>query len=127
MRRVVSSQRHTRRYVGGTPFTYDGLNRLVAVPGGGTTTSVTYDPLGRIHQVTSGGVTSDWLWDGDRLVAEYNSSGGLLARYAHGPNPDEPLTEWRGTVRGWFHADTQGSVIAATALWPNESRLGPGR
>ena len=63
-------------------FTYDVLNRLVQVPGGGTTTSVTYDPLGRIHQVTSGGVTSDWLWDGDRLVAEYNSAGTLTARYA---------------------------------------------
>ena len=97
---------------GSFTYGYDVENRLTSVAG---TPSLTpsYDPLGRLRQVTTGGATTDWLWDGDRLVAEYNSGGTLTARYAHGPGPDEPIADW--TVRDlptFFHQDHQNTTIA---------------
>ncbi|GAM96814.1 wall associated protein [alpha proteobacterium U9-1i] len=53
--------------------------------------SIGYDPLGRLRQSTASGATTDYLCDGDRLVAEFSSSGTLLRRYAHGPAIDEPI------------------------------------
>lgn len=115
--------------VGGTAFThdlrgnltsdgvrtygYDVENRLTSVSGGGASVTLAYDPLGRLRRVTSGGVASDWLWDGDRLVGEYTSTGTLIARYAHGTGPDEPLANWTNrTAPTFFHADHQGSIVA---------------
>ena len=63
--------------------------------------------------MTSGGLATDWLWDGDRLVAEYDALGALTARYAHGPGPNEPLANWTNrTAPTFFHADHQGSIVA---------------
>ena len=68
---------------GATSFVYDAENRLVSANGG--TKTLTYDPLGRLFQITSGSSTTQLLYDGDRLVAEYNGSGGTLwRRYVHG-------------------------------------------
>ena len=40
-------------------------------------------------------VTTEFLYDGDRLVAEYDPSRSagnqLLRRYVHGPGVDEPI------------------------------------
>ncbi|QLQ13377.1 MAG: hypothetical protein HZY74_08920 [Brevundimonas sp.] len=69
--------------------------------------------VGRLGILTSGGVATDWLWDGDRLVAEYNAGGTLTARYLQGTGPDEPLAQIAGTRR-WLLGDTQGSIIAET-------------
>lgn len=98
---------------GSRTYGYDLENRLTSISSPGLTLS--YDPLGRLRAVTTGGVTTSWLWDGDRLVAEYDGAGTLTARYAHGPGPDEPLADWLGTTnatRLWFHADHQNTTIA---------------
>ena len=61
------------------------------------------------------GVTTQFLYDGDRLLAEYNGSGTLLRRYVHGPGIDEPIVWYEGTGltnRRWLHTDERGSVIA---------------
>ncbi|NBB51533.1 hypothetical protein GVN24_24920 [Rhizobium sp. CRIBSB] len=99
---------------GARTYGYDLDNHLTSVAGAQALT-LAYDPLGRLRQVTSGGATTTWLWDGDRLVAEYDGTGALSARYAHGPGPDEPLVDWFKTTsagRLWFHTDHQNSVIA---------------
>lgn len=96
---------------GSLTYTYDLENRLTTITGSPSLT-LAYDPLGRLRQVTTGGVTTDWLWDGDKLVAEYNSSGTLIASYAHGPGPDEPLAVTASGVRQWFQADHQNTTIA---------------
>jgi RHS repeat-associated protein len=94
-------------------YTYDVENRLTGIGGGGASVTLAYDPLGRLRRVTSGGVATDWLWDGDRLVAEYTDKGGLIARYAHGPGPDEPLADWTNReLPTFFHTDHQGSIVA---------------
>ncbi len=98
-------------------FTYDPENHLLSETGGSATETLAYDPLGRLQQETAGGVVTQFLYDGDALVAEYNSSGTILRRYAHGPAADNPLIWFEGatTTSGganYLIADRQGSIIA---------------
>jgi YD repeat-containing protein len=77
---------------------------------------LSYDPLGRLWQVASPAGTTRFLYDGDRLVLEYNGGGTVLRAYDHGTGPDEPLVWYEavpgGTSRRYLHADHQGSIIA---------------
>ncbi|HEY6642865.1 RHS repeat-associated core domain-containing protein [Povalibacter sp.] len=99
---------------GATNFVYDAENRLVSASGAKNAT-LTYDPMGRLFQISATGGTTQFLYDGDRLVAEYNGSGTLLRRYVHGTGVDEPLLWYEGaglaTRRGLF-ANHQGSIVA---------------
>ena len=81
---------------GTTTYAYDTENRLKTVTGGAGLT-LTYDPLGRLYRVTSAGVTTQFVYDGDRLIAEYNASGTVLRRYVHGAGVDEPLVWYEGS------------------------------
>ncbi len=101
-----------------TNFLYDTENRLTSASGAKTAT-LTYDPLGRLYQVTSAGVTTRFVYDGDRLIAEYNTAGTVQRRYVHGAAVDEPLVWYEGasvssTSRRYLHADQQGSIIATS-------------
>jgi RHS repeat-associated protein len=101
---------------GATSFVYDAENRLVSASGAKNAT-LTYDPMGRLFQISSGSSTTQFLYDGDRLVAEYNGSGTLLRRYVHGAGADEPLLWYEGsglTSRRGLFANHQGSIIAVT-------------
>ncbi len=96
---------------------YDVENRLLSVTGGGPGLALTYDPLGRLRQSTSGSTVIQFLYDGDRLVAEYSGTGTLLRRYAHGPGIDEPVVWYEGsglTTRNFLHADERGSIVASS-------------
>ncbi len=82
---------------------------------GGHNATLVYDPLGRLFQVG----TTRFLYDGDALVAECNTSGTLLRRYVHGSNAaaDDPLLWYEGatvssTTRRQLFADHQGSIVA---------------
>jgi len=100
---------------GSRSFTYDIENRLLSVSGS-SSLNVTYDPLGRLLTTGSGGGATRYLYDGDKLVAEYNG-GTLVRRYVHGAGMDEPLVWYEGaavTDRRWLHTDHQGSVIATS-------------
>jgi RHS repeat-associated protein len=104
---------------GATTFYYDTENRLTSA-GGAKYATLTYDPLGRLYQVASPAGTTRFLYDGDRLIAEYSSSGVLLRRYVHGASVDEPLVWYEGasvspSSRRYLHADHQGSIVALTA------------
>lgn len=102
---------------GSVSYQYDVENRLVAVSGAKSAT-LAYDPMGRLYQTNSGATgTTRFLYDGDALVAEYDSSGTLLRRYVHGPEIDEPLLWYEGsavssTTRRILRGDQQGSIIA---------------
>jgi len=100
---------------GASTFTYDPENRLASATGAKSAT-LNYDPLGRLFQVVSGSVTTRFLYDGNQLIAEYNSSGTLLRRYVHGAGLNEPIVWYEGasvgTNRRYFHADNQGSIVA---------------
>jgi len=97
-------------------YSYDVENRLVGVSGA-TTMTLAYDPLGRLRQTTGASGTTQFLYDGDRLVAEYDGAGVVTSRYAHAAGVDNPVVWYAGstlTNRHWLLADTQGSIIATT-------------
>jgi RHS repeat-associated protein len=101
---------------GSTAYVYDAENRLVRASGA-TNATLAYDPLGRLWQVSGGAGTTRFVYDGDRLVAEYNGAGSLLRRYVHGPGVDEPVVWYEGAgvgagSRRYLHTDHQGSVVA---------------
>lgn len=99
-----------------TTFTYDAENRLTGASGL-INGSLGYDPTGRMVVASSPSSWTRLLYDGDDLLAEFNSSGTLLRRYLHGPGEDEPLVQYEGadlSAKRFFHADQQGSVIALT-------------
>lgn len=102
-------------------FCYDLENHLTgeAASGGNACSSPTYalsyDPLGRLHSTTASGTATELLYDGDRLVGEYTSSGTMLRRYVHGPGVDEPIVWYEGsalTDRRHLITDRQGSIAA---------------
>ena len=106
---------------GTNSYVYDIENRLVKATTGSTVTNLTYDPLGRLFQIDKGtsGTTTKFLYDGDALVAEFNSSNAVIQRYVHGSNAaaDDPLVWYEGsglTYKRWLHSDRLGSIVAAT-------------
>jgi RHS repeat-associated protein len=126
---------------GSTSFVYDAENRLVSASGA-KTASLAYDPLGRLWQTSGGSAgTTRFLYDGDRLLMEFDGAGALLRSYVHGDGADEPLVWYEnagGFSRRFLHADHQGSIVAVAAqdgsaiaingydAWgiPNASNLG---
>lgn len=103
-------------FADGTTYAYDVENRLISASGT-TSATLTYDPMGRLNTTVSGGMTTRFLYDGDELVAEYDSAGTLLRRYVHGPNTDEPFFWYEGNVFGSgsrrvLRADHQGSPVS---------------
>lgn len=109
---------------GARTFTYDVESRLTSVSGPASLT-LTYDPLGRLRQSTSASGGTQFLYEGNRLVGEYNVSGTLLRRYVHGPGIDEPLVWYEGaglTDRRWLAADHQGTIVASTNMGGTTTR-----
>jgi RHS repeat-associated protein len=101
---------------GVTTYGYDVENRLISASGGHNAT-LTYDPLGRLLKIVSGSNTTQFLYDGDALVAELNSSGAWLNRYVHGPQVDDPLIWYAGATvssgtRQSLQRDHQGSIVS---------------
>jgi len=105
---------------GAVNFTYDVENRLISASGAKNAT-LKYDPLGRLYEVNGGSAatTTRFLYDGDALVGEYNSSGTMVHRYVHGNGVDQPLVWYDGgtvnaTNRRHMFANWQGSITAVT-------------
>jgi RHS repeat-associated core domain len=101
----------------GWSYQYDNQNRLKQASKSGTTVTLTYDATGQLNSTTHNGSKLTYLYDGDELVAEYNSSGTLLRRYIHGIGVDDPLIRYDGTgtsSRRYLHSDERGTIIAET-------------
>ncbi len=103
---------------GSVTYTYDIENRLKTASGAKSAT-LEYDPMGRLYETSGGGTTTRFLYDGDALVAEYNTSGAVVKRYVHGMGVDNPLIEYAGSSvsssnRRNLYADRLGSITAIT-------------
>jgi RHS repeat-associated protein len=97
-------------------YTYDVENRLLTASGP-TAVTLSYDPLGRLQQTMVGTAQTQYLYDGTKLVAEYDGSGNALRRYVHGPGTDDPVIWYEGSTlatRYYLHADERGTIIAAS-------------
>ena len=96
-------------------------NRLTQVLNAGTETDLVYDAVDRVWQTVTGpqsnGTITRLLYDGDRLIEEWDANtGNILRRYVHGVGTDEPLVWYEGATasdatRRYLHADHQGSII----------------
>ena len=94
-------------------YIYDSSNMLMTASNGA---ALTYDPTGRLLSIAQGGVTTKFLYDGTRLIAEYNGSNTLLRRYVHGDGVDDPIVWYDSagtTNKRDLFKDERGSVIAA--------------
>jgi len=99
-------------------YTYDFSNRLTSASGS-PTANLSYDPIGRLYQVAAGS-TVRFVYDGADVIAEVDTSGGVLRRYVHGAGMDEPLVWFEGAGhsasgtpdRRHLYADERGSVVA---------------
>ena len=100
---------------GARSYVYDIENRLTSTSNG---VMLAYDPLGRLWR-TAGGAqgASQFLYDGDRLAAEYDADTGAMRRRFMFAGQDEPILEDAGGAMNcsgtrFLHTDHQGSVIA---------------
>ncbi|MFK0300631.1 RHS repeat-associated core domain-containing protein [Brevundimonas sp. NPDC090276] len=97
----------------GGAYAYDVENRLISGPGGA---SLIWDPLGRLFQSSSSSrAATRYLYDGDKLTAEYDDVGNMLRRYVHSDGADTPLVWYEGagvTAPQHLYADHQGSIVA---------------
>jgi len=77
-----------------------------------------YDNADRLRRADEGGTGTRFRYDGDMLIAEYDTAGNLLRRYVHGPGVDEPLVQYTGTgltSRRFNFADERGSVVLVSS------------
>ncbi len=56
--------------------------------------------------------TTNYLYEGDNLLEEVDSSGNVLARYTQGSGLDEPLAVLRSGTTTYYEADGLGSVTS---------------
>ena len=109
-------------------YRYDKENRLVEkraqIVGSGCPVtnytgtlqaSLSYDPMGRLFQVTGPTTNTRFLYDGDELVAEYDSSGTMGNRYVHSDSADDPVVLYDGAAVGpaartFLLSDERGSI-----------------
>ena len=86
------------------------------MPGSNSTASFEYDPFGRRIRKEEGGVATNFLYDGDRVYAEYDADWDLTARYTtEGPSYFDPLISMRrGGSSSFYVLDQIGSVRGLT-------------
>ena len=89
----------------------DAVNRLVDVDG---TITYNYDAQGRRTSKTVNGTVTKYVYDGARVIAEFDGAGQLLRKYIYGPGLDEPVLMQSGTSRYYYLFDSLGSVIGLT-------------
>jgi len=97
-----------------TTYGYDYENRLISI----TETNkpniaYKYDYIGRRIEKNIGGTITKYVYDGDNIIAEYDDSNNLVARYVYGPSIDEPIRmeKLAGTPQiCYYHFDALGSV-----------------
>jgi RHS repeat-associated protein len=95
-------------------YSYDSENRLISAAKTGTTATYTYDAFGRRVGKTVNGVVTTFLYDEDQIIAEYDGSGALQAKYIYGARIDEPIRVERGGQSYYYHYDGLGSVTNLT-------------
>lgn len=94
-------------------YTYDIDNHLVTGP---NSASLSYDPAGRLYQTSATGFsTARLLYDGGKIIGEFDTGGTLQRRYVWGLSGPIVWYEGSGTAtRRWLIPDDHGSIISVT-------------
>jgi len=107
------------QYYNGNTFAWDGRTFCGAWVGPGYFYAYTYDDEGRLTQKTGEGFTTDYVYDGDRLIAEMHDWYTIVYVYDHGNVPigmKYRATEDTLWTNYWFEKNLQGDIIA---IWDN--------
>ncbi len=104
-------------------YAYDSENRLVAATTPAHNVAYTCDARDlRLARDVDGTVTT-FVYDGNRVIAEYDGGGQLVRRYVYGVSIDEvlrmdvPVTPGGPDIaRYCYHADALGSVVALSGV-----------
>jgi len=93
-------------------FAYDARNRFTAVgvAGSGVTRFARYPDSRLLSRTEPNGATTYYIYNRDNVLQELDSSGAVSARYTSG-EVDEWLSQRRGGVTTFYHADALGSII----------------
>ena len=95
----------------GTQYTYDALGQLTCIDfPDHTYASYQYDALGNRVQKNINGTVTNYAYSGGQILAEYDGSWTLHARYVYAPGIDRPLAMWRDGKWYFFVRDRLGSV-----------------
>jgi RHS repeat-associated protein len=85
--------------------------RTTVAGGGTTTTKFGYDGFGRRVRKRVGTQTTWYVWQGQQVVAEYDSATGALQRhYTYYPGTDRPHSLGTTAARYYFLTDGRGNV-----------------
>jgi RHS repeat-associated protein len=80
----------------------------------GKTYNLLYDALGRCVKRDLNGTTTYYIYDGEKPIVEYNSSGGIVGRNVYGKGIDEILMRTNPGVNNgdpiYYADDHEGSV-----------------
>jgi RHS repeat-associated protein len=106
----------TEKASGGvTTYAYDALHQLVRVDRpDGVVARYRYDALGRRSEKSVDGVITRYVYNREDIVLEFDGSNTLTARYSHGGDIDQPLSQQRDGQSYFYHADHQGSIRQIT-------------
>ncbi|MBU2540802.1 MAG: hypothetical protein KJ593_02770 [Candidatus Omnitrophica bacterium] len=98
-----------------TSYIYNLGNQLISIDfPNSTSVQYTYDGLGRRIEKNVNGTITRYIYDNEDIIAEYDGTNTLQAKYLHGPGIDEPLNIERGGQTYWYHVDGLGSITALT-------------
>lgn len=100
-----------------TSFQFDTLNRLTALTKTGTSASYQYDHAGRRIKKEVNGVGRWFMYDGYRLIAEFDGAGSLLKRYGYLPSSYSPYSVADAT--GYYSVLSDGMGVPRVLI--NES------
>jgi RHS repeat-associated protein len=101
----------------GISYTYINDERLRTVTSTGNNYTLAYDALGRCVKRTLNSITTYYVYDGEKPVLEYNSSGAIVGRNLYGKAIDEILLRV-DVINNWtlyFQQDHEGSVTHLTS------------
>jgi RHS repeat-associated protein len=98
---------------GAHSYAYDGEGRQANVDSGATTSSA-YDSANRRLKKIAGGATTHYVWEGARVIAEYNgTTGALISEYIYAGS--RMLARDQGGVLRYFHQDRLSTRLITDA------------
>ena len=113
---VSNGSEHEIASYQGNTYSYINDERLKTVSSGSNNYSLAYDALGRCVKRTLNGVTIYYVYDGEKPILEYNSSGTIVGRNLYGKAIDEILLRV-DVANNWtlyYQQDHEGSVTHLT-------------
>ena len=96
-------------------FGYDREGHLITASKSETSVTYKYDALGRRIEKNVNGTVTKYVYSGQDLIEERDSSGNVTAKYIYAGGIDNPVKVIKGTSMYYFQQDVIGNVTALTS------------